>query len=291
MNTSEIIHAFTHNPPGIFPKEALQAATDHPKEVSPYLLAILQKGADDITALAGTKDDNGFLYAMFLLAGFEEEKGLQPLIDFFCTDSTTALMLTGDVVTEDLSKLFAAMAQNDWAPLQHLIEDPANDSFVRAAAIEALLCLVAWDALSLEEVEDYFETLLIDKLEKKPSHVWNYLSEAAGRIGSSRIHDPLHKAYTDKLASDSYTPWQTTKELLYRSATDNKADIQNDPGLAPITNVIKEMQNWACFTPKEERIAPIMIPKSVQPVQTKTKTGRNEPCPCGSGNKFKKCCM
>jgi uncharacterized protein YchJ len=26
-------------------------------------------------------------------------------------------------------------------------------------------------------------------------------------------------------------------------------------------------------------------------VQEKTKVGRNEPCPCGSGKKFKKCCL
>ena len=25
-------------------------------------------------------------------------------------------------------------------------------------------------------------------------------------------------------------------------------------------------------------------------VRTKPKVGRNNPCPCGSGNKFKKCC-
>ena len=27
-----------------------------------------------------------------------------------------------------------------------------------------------------------------------------------------------------------------------------------------------------------------------QPVKVEKKVGRNEPCPCGSGNKFKKCC-
>ena len=27
-----------------------------------------------------------------------------------------------------------------------------------------------------------------------------------------------------------------------------------------------------------------------QPIQTGVKTGRNEPCPCGSGVKYKKCC-
>lgn len=29
----------------------------------------------------------------------------------------------------------------------------------------------------------------------------------------------------------------------------------------------------------------------LQPVDQKTKLGRNDPCPCGSGVKYKKCCL
>src|SRR5690606_5768562 len=29
---------------------------------------------------------------------------------------------------------------------------------------------------------------------------------------------------------------------------------------------------------------------SVQPVRREAKVGRNDPCPCGSGKKYKKCC-
>jgi SWIM/SEC-C metal-binding protein len=28
-----------------------------------------------------------------------------------------------------------------------------------------------------------------------------------------------------------------------------------------------------------------------KPIQADPKVGRNDPCPCGSGKKFKKCCM
>jgi SEC-C motif len=27
------------------------------------------------------------------------------------------------------------------------------------------------------------------------------------------------------------------------------------------------------------------------PISTRVKTGRNDPCPCGSGRKYKKCCL
>ena len=268
MNTQKIIHAFTHNPPGIFPEEELQAAMENPRNVTPALVELLQKGARDITGLASTKDDNGFLYAMFLLAQFEEKQGLQPLIDFFCTEGMTAIILTGDVVTENLSKLFAGMARNNSTPLMKLIEDPQKNSFVRAAAIESLLCLVAWGNQKIDNIEHYFLELLTNKLEKKPSHVWNYLSDGASRLGSTHLTSALATAYTDNLASDTYIPWDDARNLLHRPLEENIRDLKEDQGLAPITNVIEEMQEWACFTPAEERITPIKIPKATQPVQT-----------------------
>jgi uncharacterized protein YecA (UPF0149 family) len=45
-----------------------------------------------------------------------------------------------------------------------------------------------------------------------------------------------------------------------------------------IDDTVKELEWWACFQP----------PRAPQGV--KKKVGRNEPCPCGSGKKYKKCC-
>ncbi|MCG3137529.1 MAG: hypothetical protein HJJLKODD_01375 [Phycisphaerae bacterium] len=32
------------------------------------------------------------------------------------------------------------------------------------------------------------------------------------------------------------------------------------------------------------------LPEPVAPIQSDKKTQRNDPCPCGSGKKYKKCC-
>ncbi len=32
------------------------------------------------------------------------------------------------------------------------------------------------------------------------------------------------------------------------------------------------------------------LPPPIEPIETDQKTGRNDPCPCGSGKKYKKCC-
>ena len=43
------------------------------------------------------------------------------------------------------------------------------------------------------------------------------------------------------------------------------------------------------FDPAPANTAPLSGPAEVAPPQA-TKVGRNDPCPCGSGKKFKKCC-
>ncbi|MGH6777570.1 MAG: SEC-C metal-binding domain-containing protein, partial [Bradyrhizobium sp.] len=36
--------------------------------------------------------------------------------------------------------------------------------------------------------------------------------------------------------------------------------------------------------------APILAPRPTPPLTPQGKVGRNDPCPCGSGQKYKRCC-
>jgi len=60
----------------------------------------------------------------------------------------------------------------------------------------------------------------------------------------------------------------------------------------------KNVLTGAILTPGEIACVRKHLPKlykrlrrSTQPVRPRNKTGRNEPCPCLSGKKYKKCCM
>jgi hypothetical protein len=63
-----------------------------------------------------------------------------------------------------------------------------------------------------------------------------------------------------------------------------------------IDDVIAELETWACYAPKTP---PEPKPKPADPppvparteLKAKKKIGRNDPCPCGSGKKYKKCCL
>ena len=79
------------------------------------------------------------------------------------------------------------------------------------------------------------------------------------------------------------------------------ARLATDPHRQLINDTAKEMQWWACFkenTGQKQTESPALAAansiraNTVAPIKrTAPKVGRNDPCPCGSGKKFKKCCL
>ena len=52
---------------------------------------------------------------------------------------------------------------------------------------------------------------------------------------------------------------------------------------------LEEVIRQICLNTRAEGVESA---ETVQPIERQeTKVGRNDPCPCGSGKKYKKCCM
>jgi preprotein translocase subunit SecA len=66
--------------------------------------------------------------------------------------------------------------------------------------------------------------------------------------------------------------------------------IQNPPPIETTDAELAELTKWWCQMSGEDRKA-VKGAEGVDTVVNQTpKVGRNDPCPCGSGKKFKKCC-
>ena len=68
------------------------------------------------------------------------------------------------------------------------------------------------------------------------------------------------------------------KELLYKNMVDAKADW------------LYELPMWEEIFPEETRKKLYMEAKKANTIVKGPKIGRNDPCPCGSGKKYKQCC-
>ena len=112
----------------------------------------------------------------------------------------------------------------------------------------------------------------------------------------SQTHDPKTVKKTDMNENRAWaenTQWQSL-EILSTEAG-NERDVwgkvefrasftsQGEPGTHHEVSEFNKKNGMWYFTKGK-------APESYQIVHSEPKVGRNEPCPCGSGKKFKKCC-
>lgn len=187
--------------------------------------------------------------------------------------------------------------------------------FCRWAAATALVYAVIDGMANREAVLEFFSTLFTGQEAEADSAFWDGLASSIYHLYPEELMGAIEKAYADDLISPGMIgpkDFERTLALgkektLQRTRTDMKQRMKD--------NIHDEMSWWACFTspsvdlrPKEsfdgqtqqkskpekqKQAKPLQQakPSQSQPARSTPKVGRNAPCPCGSGKKYKKCCL
>ena len=93
------------------------------------------------------------------------------------------------------------------------------------------------------------------------------------------INDSLKEANPiETMEEDTEVSLAFDKEKLYKNMVAAKADW------------LYELPQWKDIYPEEELKKLYKEQKESGTIRKEKKIGRNDPCPCGSGKKYKKCC-
>ena len=294
METKEILHHLEWLPTR-YQKAAVDAAVARREEITPELLRILREAADRAEELDAEGGYMGHLYAMFLLAQFRETRAYPLVVRFASLPGDLLDSLCGDFITEDLSQVLASVCGGDLSGIQSLIENDEIDEFVRRAAADSLPTLVAAGVISRAEAVAYLAELFHGKLRREPGNVWDALVCVASDLYPAELMAEIEQAYKEGLVDPGYIGFDDVEADLAAGEERVLARLAEDRSRRLVENVEEEMAWWACFhEEKNARRRPkpdaVWLP-TVAPVRrTSPKIGRNDPCPCGSGKKFKKCC-
>jgi len=82
----------------------------------------------------------------------------------------------------------------------------------------------------------------------------------------------------EEMDQDTQVSLAFDKETLYKNMVEAQADW------------LYELEEWDALLTPERRKELYREQKSSTTVVKEKKIGRNDPCPCGSGKKYKKCC-
>jgi hypothetical protein len=262
---------------GTFPRLALEQAMVMKEAITPELLDILEYAIEYIDDVVYDERFMGHVYAMYLLAQFQETRAYPLIVEFFSIPGEITLDVTGDLVTDDLHRILASVSGGDTSLIESLIVDRDANEYVRDAAIRALLVPVARGERAREEVVATYQGLFRGGMEREPSFAWGGLVSCCCALYPEEVLEDIQRAFAEGLVDKVYIDYEWVIETMARGKELVLEDLRGDARYSTIDDTIREMEWWDCFDQSEK-------PK------WKRKVGRNQPCPCGSGLKYKKCC-
>jgi hypothetical protein len=290
METAEILLQF-ERATGKFARAAVEAAVARREEIIPGLLRVLEDTVDRAAQLDAEGDYVAHLYAMFLLAQFRETRAYPLVVRFASLPGYLADSLCGDFITEDLGRVLASVCGGELEGIKSVVENEDANEWARGAALSSLVTLVAAGQTSRDEVVSYFASLFRGRLARKWSHVWDALVSRSCDLYPAELLDDIERAYEEDLVDPSYVNLDDVKRDLAMGKDQALARLADNLHNRLVDDTVAEMGWWNCFQPSapaKPKPAPSWVPAPIR--NAKPKTGRNEPCPCGSGKKYKKCC-
>ncbi len=282
MTTTEILEIL-RKPHVIVPRAELAEVASRREEFVPLLIDSIREA----TKLADKADldDNLPAYALYLLAQLREPTALEPILQYFALDETTEEDIFGDVIAEDGARILAGVAHKNTERLQEYAKQPDLSLIVRMAAFDAIAIHSIWGETPKESANEFFVSLVDQEVFGKDLDSWTALASAWLDSDPKAALPKLRQLHQRQLLEEELvgSPKDWEKEAR---ETDSESKEWREELSRPITDAADCVSWWECFdeggTGEDEPGVPYVAPEKI---------GRNDLCPCGSGKKYKKCCM
>ena len=318
MSADDVLRALTHVKRGTSPRAALQAALEMQEELTPRLIEVLSLAPVEVQTLCDSVPDEDTAFklheiSMYLLAYWREPRGWQLILDFYVSDNDLAHELIDIHGTIDLPALLARCYDgSDLGYFERIIETPTFEAQFRASCLQAYHALVSTGQASRERFVAFLARQLDVPADAEPDAWYDWLAFRAALVQEPALRQAIEAVLDRGLAvyADSFLCLVSRKSLDAIYADDPNfivGDILRD---GVFDDLVASIANWSWFTSAE----PVPWPPNPavgseacdsageafatgqqwhsQPfVRTQRKFGRNEPCHCGSGKKYKKCCI
>ncbi|QQK77311.1 DUF1186 domain-containing protein [Salicibibacter cibarius] len=292
----EILDSIRYNDDRIFPRKKLQELIDGKEEAIPHLLDIMEELRENPNAVLDAPTRFDHIYACYLLAQFRVKEFFPLWVDILRFPGRMPHDLFGDVITEDADRILASVYDGDIEVIKGLIEDAEVGEYVRSAAMRCLAVLVLNGELSREDVLDYFKTLMTTKLQTDNYYVNAAIVAASNALYPVEIYEEIEDLYKKGVVELGVINIDNVDQTLQESEEMHLKRQKQLTRALYIDDTVEELHRWASFEQpkrkirKERQTAMPQLSMTTNPAKKVEKIGRNDPCPCGSGKKYKKCC-
>lgn len=275
------------------PKATIRRYLEQPDRVVPTFLTLLQQYADN--PHLNDERANALFFVIHILGELGEKRAFAPLIGFLSGDQQRVEDILGDAKTETLAQILIGVFDGQTDQLYQLMNNPEVDEFVRYATFLAWIHSVASGQIGREEayryLSDCFETLQ----PQGENHVWVAWLDCIAYLGFDQLKPLVWQAFDAGRIPVWAIDRQDFEDILgARLIASDPIEFLKSYRIRAFQDTIGTLAKWYAFSPEylqSKRQTQHAIKIAVIADNPFQNVGRNDPCPCGSGKKFKKCCL
>ena len=242
------------------------------------------------------------LPAAFLLAEWKETRAYRPLARLCRLGEGSLEDVFGDAGAGHSHKVMAAVYDGDPQPIYDIIVDRHADQMARCRMFDTLVMLVADGRLDHEAAAAFVRECFDKLMPRDESMVWLGWVEAVALLGMAELGPRVRKAIDNFWVPAGLMEFEDFEQQLHYAKHHSYAPWRNDADFAPFGDAVDELARYV-YEPAHEEDAlrvgnvddPLLdeydLPDLEPLVNPYRGIGRNDPCPCGSGKKYKKCCL
>jgi hypothetical protein len=300
-----------------YPGQTLRECQRHRELVLPRLIEVLHEAAR-LGKEAVAREGNAPVFALMLLGEFEAPEALPVLLEFLHLPNDIPSELFGESIHEDVNRVLATLAADQIDLIDRLIADPLAHEYSRWAAVDSYPYLVRDGRISCDDAVSRLRELLRKCVKQADgiiisATIWVLINLNA-QEALPEIEDAFQKHLVDEFLVGDL---EAVKSDLLRISPIDFPEFKNF-GPTKIEDAAAEIRTWnwpefrkPTHQPPPNRPSPrlarlfhaepgnfrnddIEAPNSNASDTARSDArhvGRNDPCPCGSGKKYKKCCL
>lgn len=299
MDTAQILDRLAFQ--GQLPVEALRdASADRTRAAPIFVHAIEQYVSPDGDRAA----QDSLFFVFHLLGEWREKSAYRALVRLMRCPCDDLDEIFGDVIIETTHRVMAAVFDGDPGPLYDVILDPKADEYIRSRMLEVIAMVTQRGEMPRDEAVRFLRACYSELEPQDECWVWQGWQSAIALLGLVELKPLVEQAFTRGFISPGWLRYHHFEEDL-QQAIDDPVGLprRSDGEFSLFGDTVEELSTWHCFRPeepkpkepkpkeREEVRRGTVLWRAGTPVNPHRNVGRNDPCPCGSGRKFKKCCL